>query len=182
VVREAEYRSGEAPAPDRGLLRAIRLVGVPHLDALVHLNEAAVGWRAGRRGFARRTALRAAAVWRGPGNGWLRLLAEALAAAAGGGPPEAPAARIADCPVPGIGVQIAGLLGPLARGARRREFGEAALRLAAPLDPAADGRRREVLSIEECLDRLGLPRRSPRRGAAASDPKSPGNGRKGGRG
>jgi hypothetical protein len=158
LLRAAMYRLGEAEAPDMELVGAAAHVGVPELEALLCLNEAAVAFRAGEAAVAAELAGSAAEVWRRLDRPSGAVLARCLALASGASAREDEAPALAElaigCGVPGIGVQALGLLGkafPEARGAWR----EAAAALARGIPREHFARRMDVLSVEEALAALG---------------------------
>jgi len=83
LLRAVAYRAGDAAAPDLDLVRAAEHLGMPHLTALILLNEAAVAWRAGDEVAARPLADRAAGHWAALAQDGPRCLARALALACG---------------------------------------------------------------------------------------------------
>lgn len=154
LLRAAMYRMGEAATPELDLVDAVGRVGVPQLEALVCLNEAAVAFRAGALTEAAELSGRAAAVWREMLRPWGALLARCLALACGAAPDpgevEELTERAIGCRVPGIGVQALGLLGkafPEARVGQRVRVG----RLVEGISRARWGERMDVLSVEEAL-------------------------------
>ncbi|XYI00857.1 protein kinase domain-containing protein [Sorangium sp. So ce1128] len=122
LARSALYRMGEAAEPDLDLVEAIGRVGVPQLEALVCLTEAAVAYRAERAAVAAELGGRAARLWRGMDRPSGALLSRCLALAAGAMADEGEVEELAEaamaCRVPGIGLQALGLLGRVAPGAR----------------------------------------------------------------
>ncbi|AUX41101.1 uncharacterized protein SOCE26_025060 [Sorangium cellulosum] len=126
LLRSALYRMGETGDPDLELVEATVRVGVPQLEALVCLTEAAVAYRAEQAAVAADLAGRAAGLWRGMDRASGALLSRCLALAAGVRADEGEVEELAEaaraCRVPGIGLQALGLLGraaPEARGGLR---------------------------------------------------------------
>ncbi|XXX76127.1 protein kinase [Sorangium sp. So ce134] len=171
ILRAAAYRMGETSGADLELVGAVALLGAPVLEPLVCVTEAAAAWRAADLGTARALASRAHRAWQGRGSPWPALLARGVALAAGdpaeAGEIAALMAQAQRCPVPGLGVQILGLLAladPGARPPRRRALGDLVRAVA---------RRRwglcmDVLSIEESLAALRVPLAVAERAAAGA--------------
>jgi hypothetical protein len=119
---------------------------------MVALNEAAVAWRSGDSPTARTLADRAKATWERTGETAFAALAEALAMASGAPVREEDPPRLLaiarTCGVPGIALQIVGLL---VRAAPETEARAAAARevIGAPYGDA--NVRREILAPAECL-------------------------------
>lgn len=82
ILRAARYRRGAAGAPDLELVDAAARVGVPDQEALIALNEAAMGWRAGHPSAAG-LAGRAGSLWAAQGKLFAALLCRALQLLAG---------------------------------------------------------------------------------------------------
>lgn len=160
LLRAAAYRMSAAGGPDLELCDAVARLGAADFEALVRMNEAAVALRAGELTVAASLAWGAAALWGRIGRGSPELLARALALAAS---PPAPreeveplAERAARCPVPGVGVQVLGLLGracPEARASWRAALAP----LAAQVPRDRWDCRLDVLSVAESLEAAGLP-------------------------
>jgi hypothetical protein len=157
LLRAAMYRLGEAKAPDMELVGAAALVGVPELEALVCLNEAAVAFRAGEAAVAAELAASAAELWRRLDRPSGAVLARSLALACSAQAREDEAQALAEtaigCGVPGIGVQALGLLGRASPEARR-SWSEAAAALARGIPREHWALRMDVLSVDEALAAL----------------------------
>ncbi|WP_437758324.1 protein kinase domain-containing protein [Sorangium sp. So ce1389] len=158
LARSALYRMGEAAEPDLELVEAIGRVGVPQLEALVCLTEAAVAYRAERAAVAAELGGRAARLWRGMDRPSGALLSRCLALAAGAmadeGEVEELAAAAMACRVPGIGLQALGLLGRVAPGARAG-FRGALGALAEGIPRERWDERMDVLSAAEAFEGAG---------------------------
>jgi hypothetical protein len=154
LLRAAKYRMGEAGAPDLELVDAVARVGVPELEALVYLNEAAVAFREGELALAVELAGRSEKEWKALNRPGGPLLARALALACGAraeaGEVEALSDKAAACRIPGIGIQVLGLLGRAFPEARPR-WQEAVPRLAGMIPREHWGERVDVLSVAEAL-------------------------------
>lgn len=113
IRRAAMYRMGIHPALDLELVDAISAVGVPELEALVCINEAAIAWRTNQVGRSTELAGRAGRIWKGNERPWPELLArclESVSVALTELEVRALEERAIACPVPGIGIQALGLL------------------------------------------------------------------------
>ncbi|WP_437985161.1 protein kinase domain-containing protein [Sorangium sp. So ce117] len=158
LVRSALYRMGEAAEPDLDLVEATVRVGVPQLEALVCLTEAAVAYRAERAAVAAELGGRAATLWRGMDRGSGALLARCLALAAGARADDGEVEQLAEaamtCQVPGIGLQALGLLGRVAPGARAG-FRGALGGLAEGIPRERWDERMDVLSAAEAFEGAG---------------------------
>ncbi|WP_438035771.1 protein kinase domain-containing protein [Sorangium sp. So ce204] len=158
LVRSARYRMGEAAEPDLDLVEAIVRVGVPHLETLVCLTEAAVAYRAERAAIAAELGGRAARLWRGMDRPSGALLSRCLALAAGAQAEEGEVAKLAEeamtCQVPGIGLQALGLLGRVAPEARAG-FRGALGALAEGIPHERWDERMDVLSAAEAFEGAG---------------------------
>jgi hypothetical protein len=156
LLRTILYRAGRAAEPDRELVEAVGHLGVPDLEALVCFNEAAVAFRGAERDLGRALAVRADRLWTGMKKRWPSLLARALSLACGRPADEGEIERIAEqaagCPVPGLGVQMLGLLAMVSGGARA--WSEAAARLSEGVPCAHLPLRMDVLSVGEALAAL----------------------------
>lgn len=155
LLRAAKYRMGEAGTPDLELVDAVARVGVPDLEALVCLNEAAVAFREGELVLAVELAVRAAKEWKALNRPGGPLLARALALACGApaeaGEVEALSDKAAACRIPGIGIQVLGLLGRAFPGARPR-WQKVVPGLAGMIPREHWGERVDVLSVAEALE------------------------------
>lgn len=154
ILRAVAYRGGGSVEPDTELTDAVATVGVPHLEALIFLNEAAAAWRGGRHVLASRLARHAAEVWVKAGNHWPALLAHALEVGAGVEIPDEELAehadRLVECPSATLGVQAASLLARPA--SRHQERLREVARAHADRVPAERwDRRLEIVSIREAV-------------------------------
>lgn len=157
VARAVAYRSGDPGPPDADLVDAIEQVGQPWSTALVALNEAAVAWRQDQPELARALATRAAEAFDRAGLPPGRLLARALAVRTGspiGDGERWDLAHQVDleakrAPLPGIWVQVYGLLAP--PGAAGAPFRSIAATFVDGWSPSELQRRLEVLSAAEAL-------------------------------
>ncbi len=152
LLRTLAYREATAPLqPDLELVEAVAALGVPAVQGLVLVNEAAIAWRWGHPAAAELAAQAREATGRSGSEG-ARLLAGALVANLAGDPVEAAKLTAALGPgvPPGVAVQVLGLVGalleepPLAR----------ARCLAERFGGSQGSRRREVLSVAEAVARL----------------------------
>jgi hypothetical protein len=155
TLRAIAYRNGSADAPDIGLVQAIPYATGRQFQGAVLFTEAAVAWRAGRTAEASalaesgHTILTEIRALRGAS------LLRALLVALGKEIPPADIEELCEqaraSPVPGIGVQVLGLLaiaGKLPPGA----IDEAGLSRLAALSPRSSwAMRSDILSIDECL-------------------------------
>jgi hypothetical protein len=155
LMRAAAYRMGEALAPDLELLDAVTRLGVPDLEALECLTEAAVAFRAGSLAMAAELSGRAVQVWKLLNRPGAPLLARGLSIACGVpaevGEVEELSTKAAACRIPGIGLQVIGLLGRAFPEARPR-WQEAVPSLAVRIPREHWGERMDVLSVEESLE------------------------------
>jgi eukaryotic-like serine/threonine-protein kinase len=157
LARAAAYRSSKPLRPDLELLEAVALVGVPTLEAFICLNEAAVAWRLGESvlaaGLARRTHLLCARA----SNEGGALLSVALASCCGAMNVDFDviAKRACACDIPGIGVQVLGMLALAGRDVDASARGHLGALLQG-VPPRYWGRRMDVLSVEESLAALGV--------------------------
>ncbi|WP_437970911.1 serine/threonine-protein kinase [Sorangium sp. So ce260] len=171
LMRAAAYRRGEGGPADLELVEAAGQLGVPQLEALLSLTEAAVAFRAGERAIAADLAGRAASLWRQLDRASGALLSRCLSLAAGAPAREGEIRELSDgaigCRVPGIGLQALGLLGSVAPEARP-SWREALGPLSEGIPPERWGERMDVLSAAEALawatgaapDERGAPRMS----------------------
>lgn len=157
VLRAAQYRLGEADAPDVGLVDAAGEVS-SEMEGFLAITEAAVAWRGGMRDAARALANRASAHWHGAGATHAWVIARALAVACGEPATEDARREVvvcaARCEAPGIGLQALALVAE----DTRRDAGalDAARDFVRRLPADQRALRREVLSVGECEERLGL--------------------------
>lgn len=163
VVRIIGYRRGEPLSPDVELIEEISALQIPELEALVCLTEAAIAWRSGFDDVAHAVALRGQRLWRSVGErgGGLLLISAVAVASAPSAPEQAGIADlIADaiaCNVPGIGIQVLGLVSPRRSG---DPFDAATVdALAAQVDKRHWSSRIDVLSVAEALARINPGRR-----------------------
>lgn len=159
LLRSIDYRSGQATEPDYKLVDAVADVGVPDLEALVCLTEAAVHLRGGDKQGSARLAERARRIWVSMGKQWAADLARSLGLASGpallDGDARALAERAIQCPVPGIGIQMLGLLS-MGHPGLREGWAPHARSLAEKVPRRFWRRRIDLLSVEEALAALGL--------------------------
>ena len=154
VLRFGAYRSGRADRVDEDLIDAARSLHHSNLEAQLNLNEGAVAWRLGERPTARRLVRTAQRIWREIGHLWGALLARAFLVELGEEAPLKTLEQLAhDCPLPGIALQAFALLGHNNPGRAARYRGHAH-RFAEQIAPAYRNLRREVVSVEECLEWL----------------------------
>ncbi len=153
--RYLAYRRDEGVAPDPDLQEAARTLerGDFHGGVLL-LQEAALAWRRGLPGAAD-LAEEAAEAFRASRGRWgPEMVARGLALAAGAAPDPGEAASLAErgagIQVPGVALQVLGLVGLLRTGASGRWL-ERARECAGALDQAHLEVRREVLSAGEAL-------------------------------
>jgi tetratricopeptide (TPR) repeat protein len=148
------YRRGREDGPDPDLLAAAGALGSDYHAANLFLQAAAVAWRKGRPEAAD-LAGRAVLVYRGSRGRWgPEALARALALVAGAVPGPGETAALAEAgsriQVPGISLQVLGLLGLLRTGVAAPWL-ERARECSSALDSAHFEVRREVLSAGEAL-------------------------------
>jgi hypothetical protein len=158
ILRAVDYRTDQARQPDLELLGAVPHVGRKQLDGVVHLNEAAIAWRWGKRDVAARLAREALRSLSAIGHEDGSLLAASLLVALGEPADRAHVselcARVKGGLMPGIGVQALALVaraGKLPGGVVDRERLEA---LTTGVPPACWGLRMDLLSMDESLDAL----------------------------
>ncbi len=158
LVRLIGYRRGDAITPDLEWVEAVASLRMSELEALVCVTEASLAWRASDLDTALGLATRAKQVYTSVGErGGGLLLAAALAVACA--PDAAPPAEIESlasdalaCEVPGVGIQVLGLLAPAWQG----RLPDPA-RLAALAEQVARAHwhlRIDILSVDEALSRL----------------------------
>lgn len=154
LLRQVAYRRGDAIEPDPALVDDAAGVGVPDLEALIALTEAAIAWRAGRNDLAVGLAAQARRRWVGMKKQWAAGLARCLELACGATPARGELRERADearrCPVHGLGIQMLGLLA-MARPAGRPALARGADALAATVPRGSWPHRMEVLSVSEAL-------------------------------
>ncbi len=152
------YRREERVSPDLEFVEAVAALRITELEALVCLSEAAFAWRLGDTATALELATRARQGWTSVGErGGGLLLASALTVACSPEAPDDAAMRdllggAARCNVPGIGIQVIGLVAP-----KLRELGvdDATISsLVDQIDRRHWGYRIDVLSVDESLQRL----------------------------
>lgn len=159
LLRQVAYRKEQELSPDPMLVEAAAEVGLPDLEALMALTEAAIAWRMGQREPAAQLAGRAGRQWAGMKKQWAVLLAQSLELASQGHAQasvvKAMANQARSCPVHGVGIQIFGLLAVARLGGKFLSKGDA-MSLADTVPRAHWAHRMEVLSVNEALDRLGI--------------------------
>jgi eukaryotic-like serine/threonine-protein kinase len=157
IVRSVAYRTGAAAAPDLALVDAAAQLRMGDIEAMVALNEAAIAFRAGARDVAVDLALRARQTWSSLGEtSGGALLAASLALAGGGDSADdevrSLSSRALSCPVPGVGIQVLGLL---AMAGRAPDVDADHLgALAGQVAGEAWDQRLDVLSIREARELL----------------------------
>ena len=162
LSRASAYRLEIESEADLDLVEAVETLDVAHLLGPVCLTEATFAWRRGDRESARDLALRAEKAWTAARiHEELSLLARVLAIVCGEPCTEEERSRILEragrCVVPGVGIQVIGLLGW--GGERVSVPEEVESRLLIGLDPKNARVRMDVLSRAECS--LGPCRGSP---------------------
>ena len=155
LIRAASYRRGSPLTVDESLVEAVAEVGVPYLEALIALTEAAVAWRTGEAGVARELADRSAALWRTLETPCGAHLAEALSMLNAGEPDVERLRLLAQLSLSGddlprLRAQTLGLLA-LAQGTSDAVWQTRVQQFALDVDPDSWHRRLEVVSIEEAL-------------------------------
>jgi hypothetical protein len=161
MLRSAAYRAGRSLAPDLELAGAAAHLEVPHLEGLMLLTEGAIAWRGGDDVRARELAGAAAARFLAVRASPPAALARALAVAAGAPPGDAAHQLLEEArglALPGLAVQIAGLLAPSLLG---EDWAACALSHARQLPEETWALRREVLSVREALQRCATSARGP---------------------
>ncbi|MEM7165579.1 MAG: serine/threonine-protein kinase [Planctomycetota bacterium] len=157
LLRATAYRS-EAPCEsDPALVEVCEVLGVPNLEGLVLLNEAAISWRNGQvamaREFAEATIERSSRTARGG----LATVARSLAILCGAPATEAEVVELCELSKTlhvGFGVQVLGLL-LRARPELTGRFGPALVDLARSNPAEHWSCRRHVLSVNECVAAAG---------------------------
>jgi hypothetical protein len=161
LVRTTCYRLGTLQEPDLALVDAAADVGSADLEALVCFTEAATFFRLQDKSETIRLAERARRLWTGMKKSWAAMFARCLALAVGTGELVSEANALAKeatkCNVPGIGIQMVGLL---AMGFPGRRLADEPIveQLAAQVPRPFWNHRVDVLSVEEALH-LGMARR-----------------------
>jgi hypothetical protein len=154
--RQIQYRLGVVTAIDEELLDIAAEVGGNDIEATVTMTEAAVAWRLNRLDAARRLAARSARAWRSMGRDHVACLPRALHLACSTAPETVEAREICERmrhspPPPGLAVQVLGLVAMACPDLPdAREIPEEWLKA---LPRATWGIRREILSVEEALQR-----------------------------
>jgi len=181
VRRAVAYRRDAAGGVDVPLVEAVESLGSTSLAAQILLTEAAIAWRADAAPHAVRLARAAAARWRAgrppgaaPSAG--AVLADALAAAAGGPPApemfEVLVAAARACTLPAVRAQALGLLA-LADPTRAADLRDAALAAVATFGSRGRECRREVLSPAEVMAAVADRGPSPARDRPPAPPCPP---------
>jgi len=160
LLRCIAYRTGRASTPDSDLVEASARVGVPELEGLVCMNEAAVAWRAADLPAALALAERAYRRLAPTGEPLVALLVGSLMIACGATLPATEVSALVEralhCLVPGVGIQALGLFAP--SGLLPAWPGEEAIASLAALVPERFwDQRMEVLSVQESLSLLKHP-------------------------
>ncbi len=113
--RTARYRAEHDLTPIPELIEAAQRLASPESIALMCLIEATIAYRRNEAVWAQQWAERAAETWASLGKDWPSQLARSLAIAAGAipepGEVDSLREQAADCPVSGLGIQIAALCG-----------------------------------------------------------------------
>ena len=152
ILRYAAYRSGRADSVDLELIDAFPALHHSHLEAQLNLNEGAVAWRLGDIQTARRLVRRALHIWRAVGHLWGVMLTRSFLAALGEeGPLATLAERTSECPIPGVALQTLGLIA-CADPSITRPHEQRARQTAEQIAPEYWGLRREICSVNECLE------------------------------
>ncbi len=152
VLRTVHYRQCKPLEPDEELVRAAGLLETDHLLGMLALGEAAAAWRLGRADLARELGAVSREAFAREGAPW-SLLAEALERLCGGDPPGTldelvDRSETVAAPLPRIQVlALAARVEPARSDLLRR-----VVELAEALPPADRALRREVLSVEECVE------------------------------
>lgn len=161
LIRTIGYRQGALLEPDLALVDAVADVGSADLEALVCCTEAAVAFRLRDKPTTIRLAERARRLWTGMKKTWAALGARSLALAVGTGTlieeARCLAKEAAACHVPGLGVQVLGLLAMGFPGERLTDL-HIAQRLANQVPRAFWSHRIDVLSVEEALRAITAPK------------------------
>lgn len=151
--RTARYRNQHDMPPIPELIEAAQRLASPESIALVCFIEGTIAYRRDEAVWAQQWAHRAAETWASLGKEWPSRLARSLAIAAGGLPEpgeiDALHAQAADCPVSGLGIQIAALS---SRGhpAPSTVLAPEVVRALAETVPAEHwSRRLDVISVDE---------------------------------
>jgi hypothetical protein len=165
TLRTIAYRSDDADAVDHELIQAVSFAAGRHIQGAVLCTEAAIAWRAGRSSealaLARRGYQALHEIQARRGAALLRAFLAALGDAIDGAEIEELCKEARTSQVPGIGIQVFGLLavgGKLPRGAAD----DACLERLAGLVPRAHWTARcDILSVEECLAQVRAAREAP---------------------
>lgn len=116
IERTSAYRTERALECDPGLVDDAALLGVPHIEALLALTEAAIALRSGDRALCRALAGRVRSRWRSIERPDFANLGAAMEVYAGGeiepASVDAMLTWAIGCPVPGFGIQVLALLRP----------------------------------------------------------------------
>jgi eukaryotic-like serine/threonine-protein kinase len=153
LVRQIQYRSGDAGEPDPEFAEAAGSADPPS-EGPAFFNEAAVAWRLGRTQQARALASRSVRAFARIGRDSWGLAARSLEIACGAPPEpgeiELLARRAEECAEPESAVQALGLLA-LAAPSNGDEFRALALRRSAEPGGAVGGARGVILSLDEIV-------------------------------
>ena len=153
VVRAARYRRADPLAMDDALVDVVRETGVPELRALVCFTEAAIGLRLSAHARVFELACEANELWQSMGKTWTSLIARALSAACASSTTASDPAEMfrlaCECPVPGLGIQVLGLLAT--RRVVSSDWIDAGNALASKIPAELHGARMDVLSVDECM-------------------------------
>ncbi len=153
ILRTTAYRSMQPLSPDIELFQAVAHVGVPGLEAVVSVTEAAVALRSAQPILVRVLAKRAHEIWVRLDREWLAFFARCLEVGSGEETTleetQELAARALACPEFGFGIQAIGLLSPAdpALAVKRSDLD----RLAAEIPRERWNLRMDVLSVAEVL-------------------------------
>jgi len=152
VLRYSAYRGGYAKRVDQELIDALPALHHSNLEAQINLNEGAVAWRLGDVQTARHLVRHAYQLLRPIGHIWGVMLTRSFLAALGeDGSLDSLAERACDCPMPGLALQALGLLAR-ADPSIAPQFRNHARQFAEQIAPKYWGLRREVCSVDECLE------------------------------
>lgn len=158
LLRSIDYRAEVRGAPDVELAEAVARLGVPKLEGMVCVTEAAMAWRAGELDAARELAASACRAWRVEGALSALALSEALLFACTRTPSLREVLRVASDAMgladAALGVQALGLLTDAVDGPDSQWIAWAR-DAASRIPESRRGACGEVMSVNEALERLG---------------------------